>query len=44
MLEVDCRKCQNCVDNACKIYGAVTRKAVEACAKDGFKRYKKVNK
>ena len=40
MLEMDCRKCQNCTGTRCIKYGDNATKAVKACADDGFKEYK----
>lgn len=41
MIEVDCRKCKNLGNDECLIYGKNADKAVEMCAKDRFKNYKK---
>ena len=42
MIEVDCRKCKNLGNDECLIYGkADADEAVEKCAKDRFKNYKK---
>ena len=41
MIEVDCRKCKNLGNNECLKYGKDADKAVDKCAKDGFKNYKK---
>lgn len=40
MIEVDCRKCKN-LGNECLIYGKDADKAVDKCAKDRFRNYKK---
>lgn len=39
MIEVDCRKCKNLGNDECTIYGKDADKAVDLCAKDGFKNY-----
>lgn len=41
MIEVDCRKCKNLGNDECLIYGKDADEAVEKCAKDRFKNYKK---
>ena len=41
MIEVDCRKCKNLGNDECKIYGKDADVAVDRCAKDSFKNYKK---
>ena len=41
MIEVDCRKCKNLGNDECLKYGKSADKAVDMCAKDKFKNYKK---
>lgn len=41
MLEIDCRKCENCTGNACKLYGENPNAAVSDCAKDEFENYRR---
>lgn len=41
MIEVDCRRCKNLGKDMCLIYGKDADKAVDKCAKDNFKNYKK---
>lgn len=38
-IEIDCRKCANCENNSCRLYGKNANIAVEKCAKNGFKGY-----
>ena len=44
MIEVDCRKCVNCTGYSCKCYGSDAKVAVDKCADDCFKNYKKSRK
>lgn len=40
MVEVDCRKCENCTGHSCKQYGENADESVTRCENDGFKNYK----
>ena len=42
MIEIDCRKCENC-KNGCTLYGHDPSDAVKACAAEGFKNYRPCN-
>lgn len=41
MLKIDCRNCENCdmAHDRCSIFGNDPKKAVKACADNGFKDY-----
>lgn len=41
MLEIDCRICENCTGDACKLYGANPDKAIPDCAENEFKAYRR---
>ena len=43
-IKIDCRICENCTGNSCKIYGDNADVAVKNCVKDNFNNYKKLNK
>jgi len=39
MLEIVCKKCKNCNENSCEVYGSNANKTVDNCASDGFENY-----
>lgn len=43
-IKIYCSKCTNCNGKECIKYGSDANKAVEACAKDGFKHYNTAHK
>jgi hypothetical protein len=40
LIEIDCRICENCTGESCKVYGDDADIAVRSCAQDEFKNYK----
>ena len=42
-IEIDCRICRNCTGTMCRLYGENEFNAIQRCAEEGFKNYKKVD-